>query len=153
MGITQCNTPQGYGNISCNPFTFALVVDDFGIKINGSQHGEHFINALKEDYEVTIDYEGKIFCGIHLDWDYNKCKVDLAMPGYTEKARTKYGHQKATRAQYSPHKHTSIQYGTTIQWMEEGLAALLTKMEIKQVQDIVGTLLYYSRAVNPTLTA
>eukprot|EP00957_Ditylum_brightwellii_P050104 3798188-Ditylum_brightwellii.AAC.1 len=33
------------------PVTFALVVDDFGVKITGREHGEHLINALKEHYE------------------------------------------------------------------------------------------------------
>eukprot|EP00957_Ditylum_brightwellii_P173147 13181421-Ditylum_brightwellii.AAC.1 len=30
---------------------FALVVDDFGVKIKGDEHGEHPINALKQHYE------------------------------------------------------------------------------------------------------
>eukprot|EP00957_Ditylum_brightwellii_P137066 10451119-Ditylum_brightwellii.AAC.1 len=62
------------------PVTFALFVDDFGDKIKGEEHEEHLINALEEHYEVMVDKDGKIFCGIHLNWDYNKHNVDLAMP-------------------------------------------------------------------------
>eukprot|EP00957_Ditylum_brightwellii_P187257 14261935-Ditylum_brightwellii.AAC.1 len=39
------------------PVTFALVVDDFGVKIKGKEHGEHLIKALTEHYEVTVDWE------------------------------------------------------------------------------------------------
>eukprot|EP00957_Ditylum_brightwellii_P105230 8020997-Ditylum_brightwellii.AAC.1 len=33
------------------PVSFALVVDDFDVKITGREHGEHLIKALKEHYE------------------------------------------------------------------------------------------------------
>eukprot|EP00957_Ditylum_brightwellii_P035759 2711247-Ditylum_brightwellii.AAC.1 len=33
------------------PVKFALVVDDFGVKINGEEHGEHLLNALQQHYE------------------------------------------------------------------------------------------------------
>eukprot|EP00957_Ditylum_brightwellii_P155082 11805044-Ditylum_brightwellii.AAC.1 len=62
------------------PVKFALVVDDFGIKLTGDKHVEHLVEALQQHYEVTVDKEGNLFCGIHLDWDYNSKKVDLAMP-------------------------------------------------------------------------
>ncbi|KAL7480901.1 hypothetical protein ACHAW6_006564 [Cyclotella cf. meneghiniana] len=63
------------------PVQFTLVVDDFGIKYVGDEHFEHLINALKEHYDVTIDKEGKLYCGITLDWDYNKRTLDISMPG------------------------------------------------------------------------
>eukprot|EP00957_Ditylum_brightwellii_P117764 8984244-Ditylum_brightwellii.AAC.1 len=76
------------------PVKFALVVDDFGVKIKGDKHGEHLLKSLQQHYEVTVNKEGKCFCGIHLDWDYHNKRIDLAMPGYIDKAQLKYGHQK-----------------------------------------------------------
>eukprot|EP00957_Ditylum_brightwellii_P110573 8433961-Ditylum_brightwellii.AAC.1 len=75
------------------------------------------------------------------------------MPGYIAKARTKYNHDKLRRPQHSPHKYTLIKYGAQPQWVKEDLTESLMKMEIKWVQDIVGTLLYYARAVDPMLAA
>eukprot|EP00957_Ditylum_brightwellii_P081038 6163728-Ditylum_brightwellii.AAC.1 len=75
------------------------------------------------------------------------------MPRYIDKARLKYGHQKPRQAQHAPHKHSPVHYGAKTQWVEEDLTETLAKMEIKWVQDIVGTLLYYSQAVDPTLAA
>eukprot|EP00957_Ditylum_brightwellii_P189675 14438331-Ditylum_brightwellii.AAC.1 len=42
-----------------HPVTFALVVDNFGVKFMGENHGDYLINALKEHYEITVDKGGK----------------------------------------------------------------------------------------------
>jgi hypothetical protein len=43
-------------------------VDDFGVKYVGREHAKHLMAALKEDYEaVSVDWEGKLYCGITLD--------------------------------------------------------------------------------------
>ena len=59
------------------PKTFNLVVNNFGVKVVGKTHANHLIDSLKKNYDVTIDCDGKIFYGIHLNWDYNKITVDL----------------------------------------------------------------------------
>eukprot|EP00957_Ditylum_brightwellii_P103013 7850955-Ditylum_brightwellii.AAC.1 len=66
------------------------------------------------------------------------------MPGYIQWARTKYAHKAPTRPQHSPDKHIPIKYGATTQWVKEDLTVPLNALQIKQVQDIVGTFLYYS---------
>ena len=70
--IPTGHTPGLFKHLT-RPVLFCLVVDDFGANIVGRLHGEHFINSLKKHYEVTIDWDDKIFCGVHLDcWDYDK---------------------------------------------------------------------------------
>ena len=49
---------------------FTFVVDDFGVKYIDKNNVEHLITALKKNYEITIDWEGKRYCGMKLDWDY-----------------------------------------------------------------------------------
>jgi hypothetical protein len=44
--------------------TSTLVVDDFGIKYLGKENADHLLNALKENFEVTEDWAGKLYCGI-----------------------------------------------------------------------------------------
>jgi hypothetical protein len=150
-GYYPCTYTPGLWRHKWRPVTFALVVDDFGVKIKGREHGEHLINALEEHYEVTVDWTGSLFCGIHLNWQYNKKQVDIAMPNYIEKALTKYGHKKPRRPQHAPHKHTPIQYGAKVQMVQVNNSPPLNAKQTKRVQDIVGTLLYYGRAVDPTL--
>jgi hypothetical protein len=50
-------------------------------------------------------------------------------------------------------KLISTQYGARVQQVDIDTASPLLPTELKQVQDIVGTLLYYAQAVNPTLLA
>jgi hypothetical protein len=73
------------------------------------------------------------------------------MPGYFNKVLTKYQHPKPVTPQHAPYKAAPIQYGTKVQRVEVDTTQPLTPKEVKRVQDIVGTLLYYARAVDPTL--
>ena len=84
------------------PVLFSLVVDDFGIKYVGKQHVNHLLEALKEHYEVSKDWDGKLYCGITLDWDHKNRTVDLSMPGYIQAALHKYHHVPAKRPQHAP---------------------------------------------------
>ena len=47
------------------PVTFNLVVDNFGVKFVGKDNAEHLIQTLKKHYDITLDWEGSIFCRIH----------------------------------------------------------------------------------------
>jgi hypothetical protein len=59
-----------------------LVVDDFAVKYVGKQHIEHLRNALLRSYELTEDWEAKVYYGMTLQWDYKNRTYDNAMPGY-----------------------------------------------------------------------
>ena len=75
------------------PITFCLVVDNFGVKYIGKEHAEHLIQCLHNHYqEVEIDWAGKRFCEIHLNWDYTNCTCNLSMPSYVEQALNKFQH-------------------------------------------------------------
>jgi hypothetical protein len=74
---------------------FCLVVDDFGIKVtNMHDMLDHLVNTLKEHYTIAIDMMGSLFCGIYLTWNYTLGHIDCHMPGYINKALTKYQHPK-----------------------------------------------------------
>jgi hypothetical protein len=53
------------------PIMCSLVVDDFGDKYIGKLHANHLFSTLEEHYEAAIDWEGKLYCGLTLHWDYN----------------------------------------------------------------------------------
>ena len=133
--------------------TFCLVVDDFGIKVTDIADFHHLKTSLKEYYKVAVDWTGLLFCGVKLTWDYKRCHVDCSMPGYIDKALKKCQHPMPTAPQDAPYAATPIQYGAKVQGVEINTTFPLSPMELKQVQDIVGTLLYYARAVNPMLLA
>ena len=140
-----------FGVQSCSAY---LVVDDFGVKCQGIQHAKHLKAALEQHYDVAVDWEGKLFCGITLDWDYKMGHVDLSVPGYVNRKLTKYQHPKPTRPQHSPYLAVPIEYGVKVQQPTQAdTTAPLTAKQIKHVQDIVGTFIWYGRACDPTLSA
>ena len=100
---------------------------------------------------MAVDWKGSLFCGVKLTWDYINRHITTHMPGYIGEALTKYQHPKPTVPQHSPYKATTIHYGAKIQRVEEDNSPPLTTDQIKRVQKIVGTLLYYGRAVDSTL--
>ena len=67
------------------------------------------------------------------------------------KALTKYQHPPPSHPQHLPHKHNPIKYGVQVP-LPKDTAPLISAVQCKHVQEIVGTLLYYALAVDPTLT-
>jgi hypothetical protein len=130
---------------------FCLVVDDFGVKTTSLEHITHLKSALEEHYTVAMDWTGSLFCGINLDWNYPERIVTLSMPQYVPKALLKFQHPPPVSPQHQPYKNVPIQYGAKIQRVAIDTSEPLSPAAIKRVQDIVGTLLYYGRAVDPTL--
>ena len=55
------------------PVIFCLTADDFGIEYVGKQQAQHLLSTLQEHYMVTIDWEGKKYADIDLEWDYKSC--------------------------------------------------------------------------------
>ena len=91
--------------------------------------------------------------GIKLDWNYEKKFVDTSMPDYIPKALNKFQHPKPSTPQHAPATVAPIKYGAKIQYTEKDMSPPLSEDRIKRIQDIVGTLLYYARAVDPTMAA
>ena len=112
--------------------------------------------ALKEDYAISHDWEGKRYIGLTLDWDYDKRIVMVSMPEYIENALQRVHHLQPKKQHDQPHPHVAPKYGAKEQYTEaEGMDTSPT-LEGKGenfVQDVVGTFLYYSRAVNCTMLA
>jgi hypothetical protein len=93
LGYRMTRHTHGLWKHDTKPIQFSLVVDDFGIEYQNNTDAEDLINALKTHYEaVSVNWEGKLFCGITLEWDYENRRVDLSMPGYIDKVRHKYHH-------------------------------------------------------------
>jgi len=124
-------------------------VDDFGVKFINETDVNHLIQTLKQDYEIEEDWEGTQYLGITLDWDYKKPNVHLSMPGFVEQALACFGHLMPKQLQHQPHKHTVPTYGVTIQYAkDDDVTNLLLKEEKKYIQQVLGTFLYYGRAVD-----
>jgi hypothetical protein len=153
-GYYQCATTPGLWRHKWRPITFVLIVDDFGIKYVGRRHAEHLLLALQQYYTVTTDWEGTKFAGIDLQWDYNKRTCRLTMNNYIDELLIKYDHPKPKKPQHSPHAHREIIYGAKEQMVpDDDTSPLLDAAGVKRIQGIIGSLLYYARAVDNKLLA
>ncbi len=116
------------------------------------EDAKHLIKALKQDYMITIDWGATKYIRLAINWDYNKGQVHVQMPGYLDKAFLKFKHGAPSKKQNSPHPHAIPQYGSKTQYAEsQDKSPLLNKEDTKHVQAVMGTLLYYARAVNSTI--
>ena len=152
-GYYQCATTPGLWRHKWRPVIFALIVDDFGVQYTSRQNAEHLQAALSEHYEVTTDWTGSKFSGIDLKWDYMKRTCRLTMDGYIANLRIKVGHPDPKKPQHSPHKHRKITYGAASQLITDDIdnSPPLDAAGIRKVQSIVGSLLFYARAVDNKL--
>ena len=138
------HTPGLWKHVS-RPISFTLVVDDFGIKYVGEEHAKHLIGVLEESYTMDVDWTGGLYCGIKLDWNYEKKFVDISMPSYVKKKLIEYEHNKPKRPQHCPYSPNTIQYGKANQDpLPEDTSNLLDKDGKKFVQQVIGSFLFYA---------
>jgi hypothetical protein len=153
FGYYKCfNTPGLWYHVS-RPISFTLVVDDFGVKYVGRQHPDHLIASIRSTYKkLTEDWTGSLYCRITLDWDYVGRTVDISMPGYIKKKLQEYKHLLPGRIQYCPYSPEPKKFGSDAQApLLPDATPVLNAKRIKRIQKIVGSILYYARAVDMTV--
>ena len=151
-GYRQSKITPGFWTHDWRPISFALVVDDFGVKYVGKEHAEHLLNVLTQDYETSHEWEGTRYIGLTLDWDYIQRMVHLSMPEYCEKARQRFQHEMPKKPQDQPYPHLERTYGAKQQYAEEeDTSPVLNKEQKTFIQEVIGTYLYYARAVDCTM--
>ena len=129
---------------------FCVCVDDFGIKYFSKADAQHLLNAIGTKYKYTVDWTGCNYCGLTFKWCYEKGYVDISMPGYVKKALSRLNHSLSKSPQLSPHQHVAFRYAQKgQQQMATNLehSPDLTPHDRQHLQSIVGTLLYYGRAL------
>ena len=86
-----------------NGITFALDIEDFGIKYSSEEQLQHLIDALRMKYTITVDMSGSLYIGVSLKWNYKKREVNCSMPGYYSSILQRFNHPTPIKPQYSPH--------------------------------------------------
>ena len=128
---------------------FSLVVDDFGVKFTGETNAQHFINTIRTFYTVSEDWTCALYCGISLKWDYKRQTLDFSMSGYIKKQLAKYQKLAPKKLQHCPYKPQEKKYGKAAQEpIPRDTSPLLNTSKVKRVQRVVGSILYYARAVD-----
>ena len=95
---------------------------------------------------------GDKLAGIAICWDYPRKRCQLSMPGYINNLVIKFKHPCPHKPQFSPYKCLPISYGAKTQLTPESDTSELLDDSCKhRIQKIVGSLLYYARAVDNKL--
>ena len=81
-GYRQITLTPGFWKHAWQPISFTLCVDDFGVKVFGKEHFNHQLKPFHENYTISIDWEGKRYLGMNLNWDHNNRKVHVSMLEY-----------------------------------------------------------------------
>jgi hypothetical protein len=133
------------------PVSFTLVVDDFAVKYVGKHHADHLRNALLRTYELTTDWTATVYSGMTLKWDYDKRTCDMSMPGYVSNILSKFQHDAPNHPQHTPSRYITPVYGAKTQYAMRDETPPLTAQQCLTIQKVTESVLYYARAVDPTV--
>ncbi len=149
----QSKQTPGFWKHKTRPISFVLVVDDFAVKYVGKENADHLLAILQKNYEaISIDWSAGLFIGIAINRDYKTRTARLSMPKYIPALLERQQHPAPKRAVHAPHPYNAPQFGKSNQLIPlPDTFELLSAEGIKRVQQIVGSLLYYSRAVDCTM--
>jgi hypothetical protein len=151
QGYRQSKLVPGLWKHDTWQIQFTLVVDDFGVKYVDKADAQHLQQVLEEHYKITMDWEGRRYIGITLDWDYKRRQVHLSMPGYIKAALVQFQH-KLLKKRHSPFQSSPIQYGAKAQYATTASTAEPVDAKTKKfIQQVCGKFLFLGRAVDSTL--
>ena len=57
---------------------------------------------MKNLYNVSINWDGALYCGLSITWDYRYRKCNISIPSYLTEALHKFQHHTPTRADSLP---------------------------------------------------
>jgi hypothetical protein len=135
------------------PVAFSLIVDDFEVKYVGKQYADSLRNALLRSYELTIDWEGKLYSGMTFQW-YNKHRTCyISMASYVHNVLSKFQHDKPKHPQHTPSRYIMPVYGAKTQYATQDGKNPITEKQCLNIHKVTRSVLYYSRAVDPTILA
>jgi hypothetical protein len=130
---------------------FVLTVDDFGVKYHSEADVGHLIRCLEELYTIRVDWAGTKFVGFTITHDRARRTITVSMPGYMQRAVTRFN----TLGQAdNPGEHVPLYRRGRLDGQAlppDDTSPLLSPQRAKRIQEITGVVLYYARAVDPTL--
>jgi len=136
-----------------NSVTFTLVVDDFGVKYSHSDDAKHLLDTLEKLYKIKTNWTGSAYIGFDIAFGVcphtNLRRVALSMPRFLPNALKRF-HIDLTEPVYNPIDYhpgvrSAIQRPTPPDTSDPASPA-----ETLRIQQIVGVLLYYARALDST---
>jgi hypothetical protein len=86
-----------------------------------------------------------------LKWDYSTRTCDISMSGYVSNVFSKFQHDAPKHPQHTPSRYGTPVYGANTQYATKDETPALTAQQCLTIQKVTGSILYYARAVDPTV--
>ena len=151
-GYAPCPLTPGLWKHTTRDIIFSLVVDDFGIRYTNRADVDHLLATLTQHYVVSLDWTGSRYCGLSLQWDYVNRTCDMSMPGYIERALQRFQHTPSHVPEHSPHPWQRPTYGAKLQFAPSAdETPALDAANKTRILEVLGTLLFYARAIDSTM--
>ena len=149
--LQSTETPMLFKHAT-RPIAFTLIVDDFGIKYTDRADAEHLHAALRELYVITVDWSGDQYIGLHINHDKKAHIITISIPDYVNKAIKRFAPQLLnTQGKQAPMRYHPFVYGPHVaEAVPEDASPLLDDTRKRRLQGILGTFLYYARALDIT---
>ena len=148
-GYHQTDTTCLFRHVS-NGTVFSLVVEDFGVKYMNFDGAIHLIRTRQNLYTMIICWTGSKYLGFSITFDSSQRTVTLSMPGYIAKVLQRFAPSLTVGAN-SPALYVSPTYGVGQQTPHFDVSTRLSTTETTTLQEIIGSLLYYSRGADITI--
>ena len=128
--------------------SFCLVVDDLLIKAKPAER-EKLYTCLRTLYEITTDETGSKYLNIDIRRDFKAGFAGLSMRGYLARVNDRFASWSGTRTAKSPGIYQPPSYGAKQQFIDpDDDGKPLTASDILTLQQLIGCLLYYTRAID-----
>jgi hypothetical protein len=86
-----------------------------------------------------------------LKWDYKNRTCGISMPGYVSNVLSKFQHDAPKHPQHTPSRYDTFVYGAKTQYATKDETSQLRDQQCLTIQKVTGSVLYYARAVDPTV--
>jgi hypothetical protein len=86
-----------------------------------------------------------------LKWDYKNRTCDISMPGYVSNMLSKFQHDAPKHPQHTPSRYVTPVYGAKTKYTTKDETPPLTAKQCLTIQKVTGSVLYYDRAMGPTV--
>jgi len=150
-GYVECaHTPGCYTHPSRST-KFAVVVDDFAIKIMCEDDLQHLTAALSEKYDIKVNRKGDKYLGYTISHDKINKTMTLDMPSYVAHGLKRFDPKNSIKGCESPmiyQKPVYGQKGDRLAFVDD--TAPLDASGIKFVQSVNGLFQYYGIALDHT---
>jgi len=154
-GFYETPTPCLYKHRTRN-ICFSLIVDDFFIIDTDTKDNDrdYLFDTLRTTYTLKTNTNQTLkYVGITISKDDEIRQVSLSVPGYIKDTLIRFDRPaEPVRRTHTPAPWTPPHYGSKLQLTAvKDASRKLSATETSRLQAIVGSLMWYSRAVDPTM--